>query len=225
MPRVKQRTEELRGRGVASALSLLAEAGVAGLTAREVARRAGSSVPAVYEVFGDKAGLVREVFFEGFRMLGAALAEVPVTDDALGDLRATAHAHRGFVVANPVLADVMFSRPFAAFDPTTAEAEAGAKVRRLIIDHVRRAVDGGALTGDPTDIAHVFVALVQGLAAAESSGRLGRGRQSVDRRWSLALDALCDGLAPPTGGLAAPRARTRRRAHRPAAAGSDRPST
>jgi hypothetical protein len=30
-----------------------------------------TSVPAVYELFGDKAGLVREIFFEGFRRLGA----------------------------------------------------------------------------------------------------------------------------------------------------------
>ena len=34
--------------------------------------RAQTSTPAVYELFGDKAGLVREVFFEGFRLLRAA---------------------------------------------------------------------------------------------------------------------------------------------------------
>ena len=32
---------------------------------------AATSTPAVYELFGDKAGLVRELFFEGFRMLAA----------------------------------------------------------------------------------------------------------------------------------------------------------
>ncbi len=182
-----------------------------GLTAREVARRAESSVPAVYEVFGDKAGLIREVFFEGFRMLGETLSDLPVADDALDDLRAVADAHRRFVVANPVLADVMFSRPFAAFDPTTAEAEAGAKVRRLIIERVRTAVDTEQLAGDPTDVAHVFVALVQGLAAAESSRRLGRGKQSADRRWQLAVDALFRGLSPSSPGPPAPRPRDPRR--------------
>ena len=73
---MKQRTNALHERGVASALALLAEEGVAGLTTRNVARRAEASVPAVYEVFGDKAGLIREVFFQGFRLLGEELQAV-----------------------------------------------------------------------------------------------------------------------------------------------------
>jgi AcrR family transcriptional regulator len=196
VPRSKVRTEALRERAVASALALLADHGVAGLTAREVARRAEASVPAVYEVFGDKAGLVREVFFEGFRMLDAQLSAVPVTADPLDDLRVLAARHRRFVMANPVLAEVMFSRPFAAFDPSRADLEAGTTARRRVIDRVRLAISAGALAGDPTDTAHVFFALIQGLAAAESSHRLGRSRRSVDRRWRLALDALFGGLSP-----------------------------
>jgi DNA-directed RNA polymerase specialized sigma24 family protein len=51
------------------------------------------------------------------------------------------------------------------------------------------------LRGDETDIAHVLLALVQGLALAENAHRLGRSHGSVDRRWELALRALLDGLA------------------------------
>src|SRR5689334_23987169 len=111
MPRLKQRTDALRERGIASALTVLAEEGVAGLTTRTVAQRAQASVPAIYEVFGDKAGLIREVFFEGFRMLGDDLAAVPATADPLEDLRQLCESFRRFVLANPVLAQVMFSRP------------------------------------------------------------------------------------------------------------------
>jgi Tetracyclin repressor-like, C-terminal domain len=91
---------------------------------------------------------------------------------------------------------VMFSRPFTDFDPAPSEAAASASVRVFVVEHVQRAVDAGALRGDATDIAHAFVALVQGLAAAELAGRLGTSRRSVDRRWVLALDALLDGLSP-----------------------------
>src|SRR3954452_16424904 len=94
VPRVKQRTNDLGERGVAVALSVLAEEGVAGLTTRNVARRADASVPAIYEVFTDKAGLVREVFFEGFRMLGDALAQLPRTDDPVEDLERLAQGFR-----------------------------------------------------------------------------------------------------------------------------------
>ena len=196
MPRVKQRTNELRERGVATALAVLAEEGVTGLTTRNVARRADASVPAVYEVFGDKAGLVREVFFEGFRMLGDALAALPPADDPLEALERVAEGYRTFVVANPVLAQVMFSRPFADFDPTTAEDKAGVKVRRIFVERVQAAVDAGLIAGDPTDVALVFFALLDGLAAAENARRLGSSRASVDRRWSLAIKALFAGLRP-----------------------------
>ena len=200
MPRTKQRTNELHERGVATALAVLAEEGVAGLTARNVARRAEASVPAVYEVFGDKAGLVREVFFQGFRMLGDALAALPPTDDPMEGLRRLGGGFRAFVVANPVLAQVMFSRPFADFDPTTADDRAGAKVRRIFVARVQAAIDAGRIAGDPSDIALVFFGLLEGLATAESARRLGSSRASVNRRWSLGVDALFAGLKPPPTG-------------------------
>ena len=43
--------------------------GVSGFTARGVAQAAQTSTPAVYGLSGDKGGLIRELFFEGFRLL------------------------------------------------------------------------------------------------------------------------------------------------------------
>jgi AcrR family transcriptional regulator len=181
---------------VATALAVLAEEGVAGLTTRNIARRAEASVPAIYEVFTDKTGLIREVYFEGFRMLGEALAALPVTDDPVEGLQRVARSFREFVVTNPVLAQVMFSRPFADFDPTTAEDKAGVKVRKIFVDRARRAIDAGVLVGDPTDIALVYFALLDGLAAAEAARRLGSSPQSVERRWALGIETLLAGLRP-----------------------------
>jgi hypothetical protein len=71
-------------------------------------------------------------------------------------------------------------------------------VRLFVLERVRRCIAAGVVHGDETDIAHVLVALVQGLALAENARRLGRSRAAVDRRWALALDGLLDGLrAPP----------------------------
>lgn len=175
---------------------MLAEEGVAGLTARTVAQRASASVPAIYEVFGDKAGLIREVFFEGFRLLGEQLANLPPAADPLEALRLLCQSFRRFVVANPVLAQTMFSRPFVDFQPTKDDNRAGAKVSRIFVQHARAAVDAGLLEGDPTDIAHLFFAFAEGLASAESADRLGGSKQSVDRRWRLGLTALLQGLRP-----------------------------
>src|SRR5690349_1527748 len=69
MPRAKPRTQLLKGHVRKVALEVLESDGVAAFTARRIADEANTSLPAVYELFGDKAGLVRELFFEGFRML------------------------------------------------------------------------------------------------------------------------------------------------------------
>jgi len=194
--RPKQRTAELRDRVVEAAMAMLAADGVAGLTTRRVAAGAGTSTPAVYELFGDKGGLVREVFFKGFELLGARLSAVPGTDEPRADVVATIQAFRRFARANPVLAQVMFSRPFADFDPGPDEARAGATVRELVIARVRRCVDAGDLAGDPVDIAHVLVALAQGLASQEAARWLGTSKASIDRRWALGVSTVLEGLRP-----------------------------
>jgi AcrR family transcriptional regulator len=196
VPRVKQRTEGIRERGVATALTVLAEEGVAGLTARAVAQRAGASVPAIYEVFGDKAGLIREVFFEGFRLLGKQLAKVPPSPDPVEALLDVCESFRHFVLQNPVLAQTMFSRPFVDFSPSIEDNRAGLAVSKVFVQRTRAAVQAGRLVGDPTDVAHLFFAVVEGLAAAEGANRLGVRKQSVERRWNLALSTLIRGLSP-----------------------------
>ncbi len=196
MPRAKQRTPEMRERVLATAVELLASDGVAEFTTRRVAEQANTSTPAVYELFGDKAGLVKEVFFEGFRALGRRLKEVAPTEDARADLVSVVRSFRAFVRDNPVLADLMFSRPFADFDPGPAERRAGDEVREFIVGTVRRCVAAGVIDGDETDIAHVLVAMAQGLAGQETAGWLGSTRASMDRRWDLAVTAVLDGLRP-----------------------------
>jgi AcrR family transcriptional regulator len=196
VPRAKQRTPELRDRVLQAAVSMLASDGVAGFTTRKLADQAKTSPPAVYELFGDKAGVVREVFFEGFRMLRRRFDPLEETDDPRADLIDVVEALRRFVHENPALAEVMFSRPFADFDPGPSGVKAGSAVRRFFVGRVRRCIDAGLLAGDETDVAHVLFSLTHGLAATERAGWLGTSKASVDRRWSLGIRAVLDGLRP-----------------------------
>lgn len=194
MPRAKQRTPELAQRVLEAALTLAQREGLDALTARGLARAAGTSPAAVYELFGDKQGVVRAMFFDGFRQLGAALDAVPREDDAYRELLAIAQGYRRFLLERPALSALMFSRPFAAFDPAPEELAAGAGVRERITSTVERAIAAGRLDGEVADIAHAYVALIQGLAAAESARRLGR---TVERRWDVAVRALLAGFSAP----------------------------
>jgi len=194
MPRTKQRTPELREHVLRVAVSMLANDGVAGFTTRKVAQEAATSTPAVYELFGDKAGLVRELFFEGFRLLRRRLDQLDQTRDPRADLVRVIGTLRTFIRQNPALAEVMFSRPFADFDPGPSGLKAGSAVRQFVVGQVRRCIDAEALAGDENDIAHVLVSLTQGLTATEMAGWLGTSKASVNRRWELAIHAVLDGL-------------------------------
>jgi AcrR family transcriptional regulator len=196
VPRAKQRTPELRDRVLQVAVAMLANDGVGGFTTRKVAQEAATSTPAVYELFGDKAGLVREIFLEGFRMLRRSFDSLRETGDPRADLVGVIAALRAFVRENRELAEVMFSRPFADFDPGPSGRNAGSAVRTFVVGRVQRCIDAGVLAGDATDVAHVLVSLTQGLAGTEAAGWLGTSRASVDRRWELAIRAVLDGLAP-----------------------------
>jgi len=200
VPRAKQRTPELRDRVLQVALATLAAEGTEGFTTRRVAAQASTSTPAVYELFGDKAGLVREMFFEGFRLLRQRFDELAESGDPRRDLVEAARAFRRFVRDYPVLGQLMFSRPFAVFDPGPAEREAGRSTREFVVTRVRRCIEAGVIGGvpgrDDTDVAHVLLALCQGLAAQEAAGWPGTSQASMDRRWDLAIQALLAGLAP-----------------------------
>lgn len=196
MPRQKLRTEELRERILETAVDLIATEGVSGFTTRRIVEEASTSIPAMYELFGDKSGLVREIFFEGFRLLRSRFDSLEQSKDPRVDLVSLVQAFRCFYMENPILARVMFSRPFPDFDPGPAEAEAGRSVREHIVRKVQRAIEARAIDGDPTDISHVILALAQGMAAVEVAGWLGTSSASVERRWTLAIDAVLDGIRP-----------------------------
>src|ERR1700689_1930343 len=137
----------MRERVLQAAVQMLASDGVAEFTTRRLASQAHTSAPAVYELFGDKAGVVREVFFEGFRALGRGLEAMPPSGDPRSDLVGVIRVLRVFVRENPVLAELMFSRPFADFDPGPAERQAGDEVREFIVATVRRCIEAGGLAG------------------------------------------------------------------------------
>jgi AcrR family transcriptional regulator len=195
MPRPKQRTPELRDHVLSVAIGLLARDGVAGFTARNVAHEAQTSTPAVYELFGDKGGLIRELFFEGFRRLRHHLETFVESEDPRADVVRLIALYREFIRENPVLSEVMFAHPFTDFEASRSELRAGASVRSFIVARVRRCIDAGLLHGDESDIALVLITLAQGLAVAENASRLGATKESIDRRWMLAVDAVLDGLS------------------------------
>jgi AcrR family transcriptional regulator len=198
VPPTKRRTPELRDHILDVALGVLDAEGVDAITTRHVAALADTSAAAIYELFDHKAGLVRELFFAGFRQLGAEFEHLGTTGDPIADLTATIRAFRSFAIGNPNRFDVMYNRPFELFEPDGDERALGDGTRRFLVGRVERCVAAGMIDGDATDIAHALLGLAIGLATQENAGWLGSTPGSRDRRWALAVDAFVRGVAPPT---------------------------
>jgi AcrR family transcriptional regulator len=194
VPPAKVRTPELRQQLVDVTVDLLASEGAAAITTRRVASRANTSAPAIFELFGDKTGLVRALFFEGFRRLRAHLEELPPARGAVADLIEFVHTFRAFTLEHPALFEVMYNKPFEAFSPSTDERAVGDATRSILVDRTAACVQAGRLRGDPVDIAHAILALAIGLATQETAGWLGSTRRARDRRWEHGVDALLRGF-------------------------------
>ena len=94
---------------VRATISLLNEKGPAGISLREVARRAGVSHGAPAHHFGDKAGLLTAVAIDGHRLLGQALeASLTEGEQAFERLLAAGAAYIRFAVTHSAFFSIMF---------------------------------------------------------------------------------------------------------------------
>ncbi|MEV5559408.1 TetR-like C-terminal domain-containing protein [Nonomuraea wenchangensis] len=141
---------------------------------------------AVYQVFGDKGGLVREMFLAGFERLATAFAAVPHTSDPIADLLVLGHAYRANALANPHLYELMFGRPFPEFQP---DAEAAAQIQPtfdMLIAAVARCVREEAFAlAEPADLAVGINALAHGLCSLDLRGALGDATEARACRGDL----------------------------------------
>jgi AcrR family transcriptional regulator len=194
MPRPRARDyQELRQALIDSGGRLLAAEGPQALTTRRVAQAVGSSTTAVYQLFGDKAGLVLAMYLEGFVRLGESFAAVPRTSDPVADLLALGRAYRANARANPHLYELMFGHPIPGFAPDQATIDQTLDTYQDLLHTIERCIQAGRLApADPQDIAVQLHALVHGLASLELRGSLGTPAEA-DHRWEAALQAAVRG--------------------------------
>ena len=108
-----------------AAIQAIAEAGPAGVSLRDLARRAGVSHAAPAHHFGDKAGLLTAVAADGFRRLAATLRQAYEETNSFLEVGV---AYVGFAVSHRAHFEVMF-RPelYRTDDPDLVRAREQAR--------------------------------------------------------------------------------------------------
>lgn len=134
--RANSRGVEARKRLLEESISLIAEQGLAGLSFREMARRANVSHQAPYHHFTNREGILAAIVLEGFTRLDARLVEARSGHpgaSAAQTLRRVLTAYMTFALENPVHFRVMF-RPDAVRirDYPEAQVQAMSAFQRLV---------------------------------------------------------------------------------------------
>lgn len=162
---------DVRRRLVEVAAHLVREEGPPALSARKLAAAAGTSTMAVYTHFGGMPGLVRAMVAEGFDRLFAKVAEVPVTDDPVADLRGAGAAYRAHALADPDLYAVMFGAATLGDYRLHQEDRAlGLDAFAQIVGFMERGMAAGVLRqGDPAAVAAQWWTALHGYVMLELS--------------------------------------------------------
>ncbi|MET9533045.1 TetR/AcrR family transcriptional regulator [Streptomyces sp. NPDC006649] len=137
--------EQPRQRVIEAAADLLAREGRDAVTTRAVAVAAGLQPPAIYRLFGDKAGLldaVAEYGFASFLAAKEAKRAGQAPRDPIEDLRAGWDLAVEFGLAHPALYSLMYS------EPTRAASAAFTTGMKILMGRIRRLAADGWLRVD-----------------------------------------------------------------------------
>jgi AcrR family transcriptional regulator len=186
---------DLRQALVRSALEILSEAGIAGLSLRAAARRARVSAMAPYRHFADKEALLAAVAEYGFRELTTRLTTAAATAaDPRTGLAALGVAYVLFACDQPSLFKLMFGPMIEKKTAHPALDEAG----NTCFNVLRRAVEAAKFSDgdfDASDVSLACWSLVHGVSALIVDGRLaeydsGQAEEVATRLTGLLSDSL-----------------------------------
>jgi len=178
---------------IEAALAILEEAGLPGLTVRDVASRAGVAPMGVYSRFGSKDGLLEALFMSGFASLQAAI-ETPPTASPLTRLRTGCQGYRKFAIHHPQLYHLMFEQ-MVLLDLSPEAKDLAQRSFSTLVERVHAAMTSGELAGtSSTEVAQHIWSAMHGAVSLEIAGV----HFAIDRmqNFTAMLDALLIGLAP-----------------------------
>jgi AcrR family transcriptional regulator len=134
--RANSKGDEARKRLLEESVKLIGEQGLAGLSFREMARRANVSHQAPYHHFTNREGILAAIVLEGFTRLDAKLVEARTRhrrEEPARVLREVLAAYMTFALKNPVHFRVMFRPDIVAIrDYPEARVQAMLAFQRLV---------------------------------------------------------------------------------------------
>jgi AcrR family transcriptional regulator len=192
---------EQRAQMLATASTLLEEAGPEALQARSLAAAAGASTQALYTLFGGMPGLFEALVADGFARFAAHVEAVPQSEDAVADFFAQGRAYSEWALEHPQHYRLMFGltggdlRLHAGLEMTVARAVAGPPEGRAAFQIMIRAMDRVQAAGrirpvDSLVAAGQFLSATHGYLLLAIGGVFGREDDGLEVISALAVNLM-----------------------------------
>lgn len=187
----EQHQQELRQGILDDTSDLLMREGVTALSMRRIAQLVGCSTTVLYTMFGNKQGLMDELYLRGFDMVRQTLETVPRSDDSQHYIYALCEAYRDFALTHPTYYAIMFLKVMPEYSPSEANLQLGKKSLRLLVDAVQACTAPGTITEEEAwDVARIIWATVHGHIGLELTGHFNHPGAFPQQMLEQALQAI-----------------------------------
>lgn len=175
---------DLKTQVLDASVQLIAEQGLAGLSMREVARRAGVSHQAPYHYFDDKESIVAALVERGFTMLAARMESVAKGKGTVTQrLAKTGREYVAFALEQPVYFRLMFRPELAKLDRFPEAVAAGARALAVLEGLVEERCAGQRVTPAKREaMVSMHWGMVHGVSSLLLDGVLGQKFVSLQDR-------------------------------------------
>jgi AcrR family transcriptional regulator len=177
-----------------AASELLYEGGADGLTIRRLALRCGYTAPAIYHIFGDKAGLLDAILREAIDALITRVDQIPEHTEPAERLRLQFREIVRFGREHPTNYRLIEALRPEQVLPMNLDVEGTQQRLAAPIEHMVRASE---LDLDPEIFRQAFWALLHGLISLPASRPDVEWREGFEE---VAFDAMLAGLLSGAGG-------------------------
>jgi AcrR family transcriptional regulator len=173
-PKAKlQHAEILRLNIIEAAATIMQEYGPEAVTIRKVAEKMECPTKIIYNLFGNKEGLAKELFLEGCKLLAAAFQAVPQQDDQNLYLRDLGQAYWEFSRNYTSYYMVMFGGAFSEFKPEEESLNAIFTALQQVIAVITKAIEQGFIVEkDPLLVVNLVWASLHGVIHLHLGGHI-----------------------------------------------------
>ncbi|WNS44726.1 TetR/AcrR family transcriptional regulator [Paenibacillus sp. MMS20-IR301] len=168
-----QHNELLRRNIIESAASIMLKSGPEAVTIRRVAEIMECPTKVIYNLFGSKEGLAKELFLEGCKLLADAFQAVPLQADLKQYFLDLGQAYWDFSKDYSSYYMVMFGGAFSEFKPEEESLQAMVTALQQLTNMISTAIEQGYIAEkDPFIVVNLVWASLHGVIHLYSGGHI-----------------------------------------------------